>query len=209
SERPQPQALPALPHGPRRGTVEGEPPRESAGRHADGERDAGRAAAGGRRGRELRRQHGQARFEHGAVMKKILAVVVLAATVNAARPEGVSPVADAAMRKDADAVRTLVRQGGDVNAAQADGMTALHWIAMQGDADLARVLLYAGGNVRATTRLGGYTPLHLASQSGSAATNLPPLRARAALRRPPARRPPAPVPGPPRRHRDPGQGLPR
>src|SRR4051794_544706 len=80
-----------------------------------------------------------------------------------------SPVADAAMRKDVQAVRTLVRQGGDVNAAQGDGMTPLHWAAMHGDAELAGVLLYAGANVRATTRLGGYTPLHLAGQSGSAA----------------------------------------
>src|SRR4051812_15485774 len=76
-------------------------------------------------------------------------------------------VADAAMKKDADAVRSLVRQGGDVNAAQGDGMTALHWAAMNADGSLASILLAAGANVRATTRLGGYTPLHLASQNGA------------------------------------------
>src|SRR5689334_2830982 len=78
-------------------------------------------------------------------------------------------VVDAAMRKDAEAVKTLVKQGGDVNGAQGDGMTALHWAAMNGDANLAAVLLSAGANVRATTRLGGYTPLHLASQNGATA----------------------------------------
>ena len=71
------------------------------------------------------------------------------------------------MRKDGQAVRALVRQGGDVNASQGDGMTALHWAAIASDADLTSLLLYAGANVRATTRIGGYTPLHLASQSGS------------------------------------------
>jgi ankyrin repeat protein len=40
---------------------------------------------------------------------------------------------------------------------------------MHGDAALASTLLFAGGNVRATTRLGGYTPLHLASQTGTRA----------------------------------------
>src|SRR5215218_6819002 len=78
-------------------------------------------------------------------------------------------VADAAMSHDADAVRALLKQGGDVNAAQGDGMTALHWAAMHGDAALADTLLFAGGNARATTRLGGYTPLHLASQNGATA----------------------------------------
>jgi len=84
----------------------------------------------------------------------------------ASAPE--SAVADAAMRGDAAAVRTLLKDGADVNAAQGDGMTALHWAARQGSIDTVRMLLFAGGNVRATTRLGGYTPLLLASQSGHA-----------------------------------------
>jgi ankyrin repeat protein len=102
-------------------------------------------------------------------LSALAAAVSVVGVVHGAAPEPTAQVAEAAMRKDAQAVRSLLRQGSDVNAAQGDGMTALHWAAMQGDADLAGVLLYAGANVRATTRLGGYTPLHLASQSGSTA----------------------------------------
>ena len=79
-----------------------------------------------------------------------------------------SPVADAAMAGDKDAVKSLLKQAADVNAAQGDGMTALHWAAMNGDTDLAQMLVYAGANVRATTRIGAYTPLFLASQQGHA-----------------------------------------
>ena len=82
---------------------------------------------------------------------------------------GPAPVADAAMKRDADAVRTLLKNGDDVNAAQGDGMTALHWAARNGDAELAQMLLYAGANVKATTRLGGYTPLLMAADQGHAA----------------------------------------
>ena len=98
----------------------------------------------------------------------LLAVLCLSAALAAAPDDG-APVAAAAMRKDAAAVRALVKDGKDVNAAQGDGMTALHWAAMNGDADLTSTLLYAGANVRATTRLGGYTALHLAAQAGHAA----------------------------------------
>ncbi len=80
-----------------------------------------------------------------------------------------SPVADAAMHRDAEAVRALLLNGADVNAAQGDGMTALHWAARNDDVQIARMLVYAGANVGATTRLGDYTPLHLAAKSGSAA----------------------------------------
>ncbi|MGE3277862.1 MAG: ankyrin repeat domain-containing protein [Vicinamibacterales bacterium] len=78
-----------------------------------------------------------------------------------------TPVADAAMRGDLDAVRTLLRDGADVNQAAGDGTTPLHWAAMRSDRALADVLLYAGANVKATTRLGAYTPLHLAASAGA------------------------------------------
>src|SRR5688500_8563878 len=79
-----------------------------------------------------------------------------------------APVADAAMRRDVEQVRTLLKQGADVNAPQGDGMTALHWAAEHGDAALAQMLVYAGAIVAPVTRIGAYTPLHLASKAGSA-----------------------------------------
>jgi uncharacterized protein len=77
-------------------------------------------------------------------------------------------VAVAAQNNDVEAVRALLKQGGDVNGAQGDGMTALHWAANNANADLARMLIYGGANLKATTRLGGYLPLHLAAQAGAA-----------------------------------------
>jgi ankyrin repeat protein len=79
-----------------------------------------------------------------------------------------SPVADAAMANDGNAVRALLKEGADVNAAQGDGMTALHWSALKGNDDLAQMLLYAGAYVEAKTRVSAYTPLHLASKGGHA-----------------------------------------
>ena len=78
-----------------------------------------------------------------------------------------SPVADAAMRGDTGAVRALIAKGADVNAAQGDGMTALHWAASNRDPGLARMLLDAGANVGAGTRIGHYTPIHVAAQAGA------------------------------------------
>jgi ankyrin repeat protein len=79
-----------------------------------------------------------------------------------------SPVADAAMKGDRDALRALLKQGADVSGAQGDGMSALHYAAERGDVEMTEMLVYAGANVGATTRIGQYTPLHLASQAGSA-----------------------------------------
>ena len=94
-----------------------------------------------------------------------LIALVLAVTLSAA---GSAPVADAAMAKDREAVKALLKDGADVNAAQGDGMTALHWAARNGDAELTQMLLFAGANVKATTRLGGYTPLMMAAEQGHA-----------------------------------------
>jgi ankyrin repeat protein len=80
-----------------------------------------------------------------------------------------SPVAEAAMKGDLDGVRSLLRDGADVNAAQGDGMTGLHWAALNGDLPTMNVLIVAGAATEPLTRLGGYTPLHLASSRGHAA----------------------------------------
>jgi len=89
--------------------------------------------------------------------------VLLSAAIVAA--DG-SPIANAAMNGDREAVRALLKKGLDVNEAQGDGSTALHWAAIKGDAQLAQMLIYAGANVRATTRIGAYTPLYLAAKGG-------------------------------------------
>lgn len=95
--------------------------------------------------------------------------VSLALALMAASGPPESPIADAAMRRDAAAVKQLLKQGADVNASQGDGMTALHWAARNADADLVRMLVYAGARREATTRNGAFTPLHLAARTGNVA----------------------------------------
>lgn len=73
------------------------------------------------------------------------------------------------MRGDTARVRALLRDGADVNAPQGDGMTALHWSALNGDLDTVNVLLLAGATAEPLTRVGRYTPLHLASSRGHGA----------------------------------------
>ena len=79
-----------------------------------------------------------------------------------------SPVADAAMKGDKAAVRSLLDQKADVNAPQADGATAIQWAAYRNDLELADVLINAGANVKTPNREGA-TPLYLASINGSPA----------------------------------------
>src|SRR5215831_6258087 len=79
-----------------------------------------------------------------------------------------SELADAAMRKDTQSVRALLKQNVDANVPQSDGTTALHWAARWDDVDTASALIRTGANPRAVNR-DGATPMFLATLNGSAA----------------------------------------
>jgi ankyrin repeat protein len=72
-----------------------------------------------------------------------------------------SNVADAAMKADKAAVRSLVQQKADVNAKASDGSTALHWAIESDDLEIVDLLLQAGADVKGKDRF-GFTPLYFA-----------------------------------------------
>src|SRR4051812_42116899 len=98
-----------------------------------------------------------------AAVLAILAPVFYLTILNGAN----SPVADAAMRGDVAAVRTLLTQKVDVNLPQADGATAIQWAAYRNDLALADILIAAKADVKAANH-DGATPLRLAATYGSA-----------------------------------------
>lgn len=75
-------------------------------------------------------------------------------------------LADAAQRREIEAVRALLDEGVDVDAPQADGATALAWAVHRDDLATAGLLLAAGADANAANDL-GVTPLMLASQNAS------------------------------------------
>ena len=95
----------------------------------------------------------------------VIGIGSIAAITWAGAPD--SPVANAAMVRDVETVRSLLATGANVDAAQGDGLTALHWAARNGDIETATVLLDAGADFAAVTRIGSHTPLHVASKVGS------------------------------------------
>ncbi len=98
-----------------------------------------------------------------AAVAAVLAPVFYLTVLSAAN----SPVADAAMRGDAAAIRTLLQQKADVNLAQPDGATAIQWAAYRNDLAMADLLIAAKADVRIPNR-DGATALRLASVNGSA-----------------------------------------
>ena len=94
------------------------------------------------------------------------AVVMLLSVVDTAAAS--SELADAAMRRNTDAVRSLLQRKADVDAPQIDGTTALHWAVRWDDLETAEMLIRAGANVSAANRAGA-TPMQLAALNGNAA----------------------------------------
>ena len=79
-----------------------------------------------------------------------------------------SDIADAAMNRNRDAVRSLLQKKVDVNAPQLDGTTALHWAVRADDLEIAELLIRAGANAAAANRE-GVMPMQVAALNGSAA----------------------------------------
>jgi ankyrin repeat protein len=102
-----------------------------------------------------------------SIPRAVACSVILLTTAGAARAAG-SEVADAAMRRNIEAVRALLARKANVNLPQVDGTTALHWAVRLDDLDLADVLVRAGANVSAANRE-GVRPLQLAAMNGNAA----------------------------------------
>jgi ankyrin repeat protein len=101
-------------------------------------------------------------------LKHILGIALVTASLLSLTTMAAAPdVANAAMKGNRAAVKTLIDQKVDVNIAQPDGSTALHWAAYRQDIELANMLLKAGANPKTPTR-DGATPLSLASTNGDA-----------------------------------------
>ena len=103
----------------------------------------------------------------GHAMRRVLGCcLLLLGTASLAAAAG-SEVADAAMKQNRDAVRSLLQRKANVNAPQVDGTTALHWAVRVDDLEMADMLIRAGATVTAANRQ-GVTPLQLAALNGSA-----------------------------------------
>src|SRR5262245_62405375 len=100
-----------------------------------------------------------------AVLTFVSLVSFVVSVVGVASAAGKSDVADAVMRGDKAALRTLLQQKSDVNAPQIDGATALHWAVYRDDLDTANLLISAGAKVDAANR-DAFTPLAMASLYG-------------------------------------------
>ncbi|MDT8398728.1 MAG: ankyrin repeat domain-containing protein [Pseudomonadales bacterium] len=101
-------------------------------------------------------------------MKKTVIAAAVAVSMLAAQAAfSLSELGTAVVNKQADVVRTLIRQNVDVNAVETDGSTALHWAVYNEDANIVKRLIDAGADVAAGNRE-GMTPLALAAIAGNA-----------------------------------------
>src|SRR5262245_41650724 len=97
-----------------------------------------------------------------------IAIAFVCATAATADAQTDVRLAEAAMKRDMAAVRSLVSQKVDVNAPGTDGTPALHWVVRVDDLDTATLLLKSGASATLANRY-GVTPLALATANGNAA----------------------------------------
>lgn len=76
-------------------------------------------------------------------------------------------LAEAVMRGEKEAVRSLLGDRASINVPQVDGTTALHWAVRQNDIATTDLLIESGADVKAVNRY-GLTPMHLAAANGNA-----------------------------------------
>ena len=105
---------------------------------------------------------------HSTMQRVTVTVALVVAVASATLAAADSPVTDAAKRRDAAALRTLLADGAQVNATPPDGVTALHWAVQWDHAEMVDLLLAAGAQVNAADHY-GVTPLALACTNASAA----------------------------------------
>ncbi len=86
--------------------------------------------------------------------------------VNAADPDGSTPLHWASYRDDLEGADRLIRAGANVNAANDLGATPLWTACQNGSAAMVRKLLAAGANPNAAL-LAGETPLMMAARAGN------------------------------------------
>lgn len=96
-----------------------------------------------------------------------LSAIAILSVASIGAAQGDTRLADAAMKRDTAAVRTLVEQHVDVNAPGRDGTPPLHWLVRVDDLDSARLLIRAGADATRANRY-GVTPLYLACANGNA-----------------------------------------
>jgi ankyrin repeat protein len=95
------------------------------------------------------------------VSRAWLPAALLASPLLAAAESPYATVADAAMNRDAAAVRALLSEGANANEPGAYGTPALHWVVRVEDRATAGLLLDAGADPNFKTPH-GVAPLHLA-----------------------------------------------
>jgi len=101
-------------------------------------------------------------------VESVLALIEHGADVNAARPDGMTPLHWAAENGNADLADILIYAGARVHTTTRLGRyTPLHLASRGGHARAVLVLLAAGADPNALTSTGAVTPLHFAAASGS------------------------------------------